>query len=70
MSDEGDRPQFREHLREIRKSLGGIGKDIEIDVAEAPRLAKKGTKRALARAAGIRQTPIQEWAEPSPEAPK
>jgi hypothetical protein len=64
MSDEVEKPRFREHLREIRAAVGGIGRDVEIDVAHAPRVAKEGTKNALARAAGIRKTPLQEWDEP------
>jgi hypothetical protein len=70
MSDETDPPRFREHLHEMRKALGGIGKDVEIGVADAPHLAKEGTKNALARAAGIRRTPMQEWTEPASEDPK
>ncbi len=70
MTDEIERPRFREHLHEIRESLGGISKDIEIDVAHAPHLAKEGTKNALARAAGVRRTTLREWAEPAAEAPK
>jgi len=65
MTDESDRPRFREHLHEMRQALGGIGKDVKIDVAEAPRLAKEGTKNALARAAGIRRTPMREWDDPA-----
>jgi hypothetical protein len=64
MTDETDQPRFREHLHEMREALGGIGKDVETDVAGAPRLAKEGTKNALARAAGIRRTPMREWTEP------
>ena len=67
MTDEIDRPRFREHLREMRKSFGDIGKDVEIDVAHAPRLAKEGTKNVLARAAGIRRTTLREWTEPGSE---
>ncbi len=67
MSDEIERPRFREHLREMRKGLGGIGKDVEIDVVDAPHLAKEGTKNALARAAGIRRTTMREWTDPASE---
>jgi hypothetical protein len=70
MTDESDRPRFREHLHEMGKALGGIGKDVEINVADAPHLAKEGTKNALARAAGIRRTPMREWTEPASEEPK
>jgi hypothetical protein len=70
MSDETERPRFREHLRDMGKALGGIGKDVKIDVAEAPRVAKEGTKNALARAAGIRRSPMREWTEPASEEPK
>jgi hypothetical protein len=70
MSEETDGPRFREHLHEIRKAIGGIGKDIEIDVADAPHLAKEGTKNALARAAGVRRTTMREWTEPASEDPK
>jgi hypothetical protein len=70
MTDEIERPRFREHLHEIRESLGGIGKDVEIDVAHAPHLAKEGTKNALARAAGVRRTTLREWTEPASEDPK
>lgn len=67
MTDETERPRFREHLHEMREALGGIGKDIETDVSHAPHLAKEGTKNALARAAGIRRTPMHEWSEPESE---
>jgi hypothetical protein len=67
MSDETDRPRFREHLHEMREALGGIGKDVKINVADAPHLAKEGTKNALARAAGIRRTPMREWSDPAAE---
>ncbi|MGD1099804.1 MAG: hypothetical protein ABR888_05640 [Thermoplasmata archaeon] len=70
MTEEIERPRFREHLHEIRESLGGIGKDVEIDVAHAPHLAKEGTKNALARAAGVRRTTLREWTEPASEDPK
>lgn len=64
MTEEVARPQFREHLHKLREALGGIGKDVEVGVADAPHLAKEGTKDALARAAGVRRTPMREWAEP------
>jgi hypothetical protein len=70
MTDEIDRPRFREHLHEMREALGGIGKDVELDVADAPRAAKEGAKNALARAAGIRRGSIHEWTEPASEGPK
>ena len=70
MTDESDRPRFREHLHEMREALGGIGKDVKINVGEAPRLAKEGTKNALARAAGIRRTPMREWNDPAHDEPK
>jgi predicted nuclease with TOPRIM domain len=66
MSDETPQPKFREHLHEMRQALAGIGKDVGHDVAHAPHLAKEGTKNALARAAGIRRTPIEEWSDPAP----
>lgn len=49
----------------MREALAGIGKDVQIGVSDAPRLAKAGTKNALARAAGIRRTPMHEWSEDS-----
>jgi len=67
MTDEPDRPRFREHLREMREAMGGIGKDVEINVADAPHLVKEGTKNALARGAGVRRTPMREWSEPAAE---
>lgn len=70
MSEEKEQPRFREHLRDMRRAMGGIGRDVEIDVAGAPRLAKAGTKNALARAAGVRRTPMKEWAEPEPDHPE
>jgi len=51
----------------MREALGGIGKDVKINVADAPHLAKEGTKNALARAAGIRRTPMREWSDPASE---
>lgn len=70
MTDDSDRPRFREHLHEMREALGGIGKDVAVDVTGAPRLAKEGTKNALARAAGIRRSKMREWTEPGSEDPK
>jgi hypothetical protein len=67
MTDEIDRPRFREHLHEMGEALGGMGKDVASDVADAPHLAKEGTKNALARAAGVRRTPMREWSEPASE---
>jgi hypothetical protein len=67
MTDSPDQPGFREHLRQIRQAFGGIGKDVKIDVTNAPRLAKEGTKNALARAAGIRRTSMREWTNPDAE---
>ena len=48
----------------MRQALGGIGRDVKIDVTDAPRLAREGTKNALARAAGVRRTPMREWTNP------
>jgi hypothetical protein len=70
MPEQSEKPRFREHLHEIREAMGGIGRDVKIDAAHAPHLAKEGTKNALAKAAGIRRTPIEEWSEPGAEAPK
>ena len=67
MTERTERTGFREHLHEMREALAGIGKDVEIGVADAPHLAKEGTRSALARAAGIRKTPMREWAEPTSE---
>ena len=67
MSDLEERPRLREHMSEIRKALHAIGKDVEIDVADAPHLAKEGTKNAFAAAAGVRRKPIRGW-EPPPAA--
>ena len=64
MSDEKERPKFRQHLREVGAALGGIGRDVGTSVSDAPHLAKEGTKNALARAAGIRRTPMKEWSDP------
>jgi len=54
----------------MREALGGIGQDVKIDLADAPHLAKEGTKNTLARAAGIRRTTLREWTEPSADDPK
>ena len=70
MTDEDNRPRIREHLHEMRVALGGIGKDVELDVADAPHLAKEGAKNALARAAGVRKKSMREWSEPSSESSK
>jgi len=70
MTEETDRPRFREHLHDMRKALGDIGKDVELNVADAPHLAKEGTKNAIARAAGIRRTPMREWSEPASKDPE
>jgi hypothetical protein len=66
-TDEPERPGFRAHPREIRQAFGGLGRDVKIDVANAPHLAKEGIKNALARAAGIRQTSMREWTHPDSE---
>ena len=65
MSEDTDRPRFREHLHELREAVSGIGKDIEHDVADSPHLAKEGTRNVLARAAGVRRTPMREWKDES-----
>jgi hypothetical protein len=70
MTDESDRPRFREHLHEMREALGGLGNDVAADVADAPHRAKEGTKNVLARAAGIRRTTLREWTEPTSTDPK
>jgi hypothetical protein len=64
MTEERETPKFREHLREMSGALKGIGRDIETDVSDAPHVAKEGAKNALAKAAGIRRTPMKEWSEP------
>lgn len=70
MTEERETPRFREHLHAMREALAGVGRDVELDVADAPHLAKEGTKNALARAAGLRRRPIEEWAEPpAPDQP-
>jgi len=69
MSEDADRPRFREHLHELREAVAGIGKDVEHDVADAPHLAKEGTRNVLARAAGVRRAPMHEWKdEPATDA--
>ena len=65
MSEEPEPPRFREHLHEMREALAGIGHDVKTDVADAPHVAREGTKNALARAAGVRRTPMREWSDPS-----
>jgi len=65
MTEESERTKFREHFHEMGEALAGISKDVEHDVADAPHLAKEGAKNALARAAGIRRTPMHEWSDPS-----
>jgi len=54
----------------MREAIGGLGKDVKTDVADAPHVVKEGTKNAFARAAGIRRTPMREWSEPNGEDPK
>jgi len=49
----------------MREALAGLGNDVKTDVADAPRVAREGTKNALARAAGVRRTPIREWNDPA-----
>ena len=51
----------------MREALSGLGKDVGTSVADAPHLAKEGTKNAFARAAGIRRTRMHEWSEPGRE---
>jgi hypothetical protein len=63
MSEDTEKPRFREHLREIRGALGGLGKDVELDVTHAPRVVKEGTKNAFAKAAGVRRGPMPEWGD-------
>ena len=66
MSEEPEPPRFREHLHEMREALAGLGRDVKTDVADAPRVAREGTKNALAKAAGVRRTPMREWSDPAP----
>ena len=64
MTEETSKPQLREHLHEIREALGGLGRDVEVGVADAPHAVKEGTRNTLAKAAGIRRTPMREWRTP------
>jgi hypothetical protein len=66
MSEPEQAPKLREHFAEVRRALHGIGKDIELDVADSPHLAKEGAKNALATAAGIRKKPMKEWGPTPP----
>jgi hypothetical protein len=68
MTDDTKKPQIREHLREIGRALEGIGKDVELDVTDAPHLVKEGAKSTLAKAAGIRRTPMREWTDADDQA--
>lgn len=70
MTEEPEPPRFREHLHEMKEALTGIGQDVKTDIADAPRVAKEGTKNAFAKAAGIRRSPMREWSEPDPSDPK
>jgi hypothetical protein len=70
MTEETEQPRLREHLREMRQALGGIGKDVERDLTDAPHLASEATKNTLARAAGVKRTPMKEWPEPSSAEPR
>jgi hypothetical protein len=70
MTDNEDRPRFREHLHELREGLGGLGKDVKTNVTDAPHLLREGTKNAFARAAGIRRKPIEAWSDPGSEEPR
>jgi hypothetical protein len=54
----------------MKEALTGIGQDVKTDIADAPRVAKEGTKNAFAKAAGIRRSPMREWSEPDPSDPK
>jgi hypothetical protein len=69
MTDEAHKSQFRTHLREIGRALEGLGKDVEIDVADAPHTVRVGTQNTLAKAAGVRRTPLEAWSEPVEAAP-
>ncbi len=64
MSQDTEPPRIRAHLREMREALTGLGNDVRMDVADAPHIAKEGAKNAMARAAGIRRSPMKEWSEP------
>jgi hypothetical protein len=68
MADQDDRTEVREHLREIRRALGGIGQDVKVDLEDAPHNVKEGTRNTLARAAGIKRTPMREWSPPATQA--
>lgn len=70
MTEETERTRFRDHLHELREALSGLGKDVELDVADAPHVAREGTKNALERAAGVRRTPMKEWTDPASEEKK
>lgn len=70
MSDERDGSRFREHLHQLRSALSGIGRDVKIDVEDAPHAAKEGTRNALARAAGIRRGPMKGWSAPTDDKPE
>jgi hypothetical protein len=70
MSEEPEAPRFREHLHEMREALTGLSRDVKTDVADAPHVAREGTKNALARAAGVRRTPLREWSDPAPSESK
>ena len=63
MSDDDEGPRFRQHLRELGRALGGIGRDVKLDVTDAPRVAREGAKNAFARAAGVRRAPMREWSD-------
>lgn len=63
MTEDAEQPRFREHLHQMREAFAGIGTDVKQDVTDAPHLAKEGTKNILARAAGVRRTPMREWTE-------
>jgi hypothetical protein len=64
MSEEHEKPQLREHLREIRQAMGGIGRDVKTEVEDAPHNVREGTRNTLARAAGVRRGPMKEWTGP------
>jgi hypothetical protein len=70
MTEETEPPRFRQHLREMGEALAGLGKDVGQDVANAPHVAKEGTKNAFARAAGVRRSPMREWSEATTSDPK
>jgi hypothetical protein len=64
MSEPEERPRLREHLAEFRKALHDVGRDVELDVANAPHLTKEGAKNVIASAAGVRRKPMRAWSEP------